>query len=78
MTIAIATDGQYVSTHFGRCQAYTLVDIENGEIVKSTQGGQSRTCSWCDSCVSQQQGCQKNRLWRYWRKGNRAFQGVWD
>jgi len=37
MTIAIATDGQYVSTHFGRCQAYTLVDIEDGQIVKSTQ-----------------------------------------
>ena len=37
MTIAIATDGQYVSTHFGRCQAYTMVEIDNGHLVKSEQ-----------------------------------------
>ncbi len=33
MRIAIATDGSYVSPHFGRCGAYTLVDIEDGRIV---------------------------------------------
>ncbi len=35
MVIAIATDGEYVSPHFGRCQAYTLVDIADGQAVKS-------------------------------------------
>lgn len=37
MIIAIATDGGYVSPHFGRCQAYTLADIENGSVVKKEQ-----------------------------------------
>ncbi len=37
MIIAIATDGRQVSPHFGRCQAYTMVDIENGHIVKREQ-----------------------------------------
>ena len=34
MLFAIATDGGYVSPHFGRCQTYTMVDVENGHIVK--------------------------------------------
>jgi predicted Fe-Mo cluster-binding NifX family protein len=34
MYIAIATDGDYVSPHFGRCQTYTLVDIADG-VMKS-------------------------------------------
>lgn len=34
MKVAIATDGANVSAHFGRCPAYTLVDIEGGNIVK--------------------------------------------
>jgi len=33
MLFAIATDGGYVSPHFGRCQAYTIVDIEKGYVV---------------------------------------------
>ncbi len=33
MKIAIATESGYVSAHFGRCPAYTLVDIENGKVV---------------------------------------------
>lgn len=37
MLIAIATDGGYVSPHFGRCQTYTMVDIENGYMVKKEQ-----------------------------------------
>ena len=37
MIVAIATDGEYVSPHFGRCQTYTLVDIENGRVVKKEQ-----------------------------------------
>ncbi len=32
--VAIATDGDFVSPHFGRCQSYTLVDIEDGKIIK--------------------------------------------
>ncbi len=34
MRIAISTDGRYVSSHFGRCPSFTLVDIENGKTVK--------------------------------------------
>ncbi|NSW90090.1 MAG: dinitrogenase iron-molybdenum cofactor [Firmicutes bacterium] len=34
MRIAISTEGEYVSQHFGRCQHFTLVDIENGETKK--------------------------------------------
>jgi len=30
MKIAIATEGTSVSPHFGRCQAYTLLDVEDG------------------------------------------------
>lgn len=33
MRIAIATDGDFVSAHFGRCPIYTLVEIEEGKIV---------------------------------------------
>lgn len=32
MLIAISTDGEYVSPHFGRCQTYTLVDIVDGNV----------------------------------------------
>jgi len=32
MLIAIATDGGYVSAHFGRCEAYTMVDIQNRKL----------------------------------------------
>jgi predicted Fe-Mo cluster-binding NifX family protein len=34
MKIAISTDSGYVSAHFGRCPAYTLVEIQDGEIIK--------------------------------------------
>lgn len=37
MIVAIATDEGYVSPHFGRCQTYTMVDIENGHIAKKEQ-----------------------------------------
>lgn len=33
MRIAISTDGNAVSPHFGRCPAFTLVDVENGRMV---------------------------------------------
>lgn len=32
--LAIATDGDFVSQHFGRCQSYTIVDIKDGKIIK--------------------------------------------
>jgi len=34
MKIAIAKDGSQVSHHFGRCAEYTIVEIENKEILK--------------------------------------------
>jgi len=33
MKIAVATEGTQVSEHFGRCSSYTIVDIEDGQIV---------------------------------------------
>ena len=34
MKIAISTDGGLVSPHFGRCPEFTIVDIDNGKIIK--------------------------------------------
>ena len=34
MKVAISTDRNFVSAHFGRCPSFTLVDIENGQVVK--------------------------------------------
>jgi len=34
MRIAISTDGDYVSAHFGRCPSFTIVNIENNQVVK--------------------------------------------
>ena len=34
MRVAISTEGNSVSAHFGRCPSFTLVDIENGKAVK--------------------------------------------
>jgi predicted Fe-Mo cluster-binding NifX family protein len=33
MKVAISTDGDYVSEHFGRCPHFTIADIQNGTIV---------------------------------------------
>lgn len=33
LKIAIATEGREVAAHFGRCPMYTIVDIENDQIV---------------------------------------------
>jgi predicted Fe-Mo cluster-binding NifX family protein len=35
MRVAISTDGNMVAAHFGRCEAYTLADIEEAKVVKS-------------------------------------------
>jgi len=34
MRIAISTDGDLVSAHFGRCPSFTIVDVEEGKIAK--------------------------------------------
>ena len=34
MRIAISTDGDQVSQHFGRCPSFTLVDIEDSQVIK--------------------------------------------
>ena len=34
MRTAISTDGDSVSAHFGRCPSYTIVDIEDGKVIK--------------------------------------------
>ena len=34
MRVAISTDGEFVSAHFGRCPSYTIVDlIKEGQVV---------------------------------------------
>jgi predicted Fe-Mo cluster-binding NifX family protein len=37
MRVAISTEGNFVSNHFGRCPTFTLVDIENGKVIKRTE-----------------------------------------
>jgi len=37
MRVAISTDGDFVSAHFGRCPSFTFVDIENGKVTKRTE-----------------------------------------
>ena len=32
MKIAISTDGDFVSAHFGRCPEFTIVDIKEGKV----------------------------------------------
>jgi predicted Fe-Mo cluster-binding NifX family protein len=34
MKIAISTDGEMVSAHFGRCPAFTIVDIEEEKVLQ--------------------------------------------
>ncbi|MCK5595011.1 NifB/NifX family molybdenum-iron cluster-binding protein [bacterium] len=34
MRIAISTDGDFVSAHFGRCPSYTIANIEDGKVIK--------------------------------------------
>ena len=37
MKIAISTDGDYVSPHFGRCPSFTLAEVEEGQLIKKTE-----------------------------------------
>lgn len=34
MRIAISTEGDSVSMHFGRCPSFTIIDIENNKMIK--------------------------------------------
>ncbi len=34
MKVAISTDGDFVSAHFGRCPEFTIVDIKDGKVKK--------------------------------------------
>ena len=34
MKVAISTDGNMVSAHFGRCPSYTIVEIDEKKVVK--------------------------------------------
>ncbi len=34
MRIAISTDGDYVSEHFGRCAHFTVLDLEGNKVLK--------------------------------------------
>lgn len=36
MRVAIATEGNEVASHFGRCASYTLAEIENGKVLSLT------------------------------------------
>jgi predicted Fe-Mo cluster-binding NifX family protein len=33
MRVAISTDGEFVSQHFGRCPTFTIVDLQNGKVI---------------------------------------------
>ncbi|MFX1295449.1 MAG: NifB/NifX family molybdenum-iron cluster-binding protein [Promethearchaeota archaeon] len=33
MKVGIATEGEMVAQHFGRCQAYTLVEFEGNKVI---------------------------------------------
>ena len=33
MKVAISTEGDYVSAHFGRCSQYTMVEVEEGKVL---------------------------------------------
>jgi len=35
LKIAISTDGDFVSAHFGRCPEFTIVDIKDGKVEKT-------------------------------------------
>ena len=37
MKVAISTDQGYVSAHFGRCPAYTILDIQEGKIINQEE-----------------------------------------
>ena len=37
MKVAISSDGEFVSAHFGRCPSFTVIEIQNGEVVNAEE-----------------------------------------
>ncbi|MGB2981436.1 MAG: NifB/NifX family molybdenum-iron cluster-binding protein [Candidatus Zixiibacteriota bacterium] len=37
MKVAISTDGEYVSAHFGRCPSFTIVEIEGEKVLNKQE-----------------------------------------
>ena len=37
MKVAISTDGNQVSAHFGRCPSFTIISVENGNLKKKEE-----------------------------------------
>lgn len=37
MKVAISTDGKQVSAHFGRCPTFTVLEIQDGEVIKGEE-----------------------------------------
>jgi predicted Fe-Mo cluster-binding NifX family protein len=37
MKIAISTDGEYVSAHFGRCPTFTIFEIQDGKVIQNEE-----------------------------------------
>jgi len=37
MRVAISTDGENVSAHFGRCPSFTIVDVEDGRMARKEE-----------------------------------------
>jgi predicted Fe-Mo cluster-binding NifX family protein len=33
LRVAISTDGDFVSAHFGRCPSFTILEIDNGKVI---------------------------------------------
>jgi len=33
LKVAISTDGNFVSVHFGRCPSFTIIEIENNQVI---------------------------------------------
>ena len=36
MKVAVATDSNMVSQHFGHCKSYTIADVEDGRVITKT------------------------------------------
>jgi predicted Fe-Mo cluster-binding NifX family protein len=36
MKIAVASDGNMVSQHFGHCRSYTIAEVEDGKVITRT------------------------------------------
>lgn len=37
MKVVVSTDGEYVSAHFGRCPTFTVLEIQDGKVIKDEE-----------------------------------------